>query len=104
LGDKAGIVDALNSLVIEHVPKKNFAKLAVEVQKSAKNIQDQYAQYYVKVTEKLGKNEGYVATESARLKRILEKGGLAPEKVDDLVSRSNILRQFVGEETVKEEL
>jgi len=104
LGDQAGIVDALNLLVTEHVPKKNFAKLAVKVQKSAKNLQDKHAQYYVKVTEKLSKNEGYVAKEYARLKRILEKGGLAPEKADDLVSRSNILRQFFGKEMAKEEL
>ena len=52
-------------------------------------------------------SEGYVAKEFARLKKILDKGGLAPEKVDDLVSRSNILRQFLGEKqkpTPKDEL
>lgn len=30
--------------------------------------------------------------------KILSKGSSAPEKVDDIVSRSNILRGFAGEE------
>ena len=84
---------------------KSFPKLSDEIKKAAKNVQEQYAQYYIKVTEKLKDSEGYVSKELARLNKILAKGGLAPEKLDDLVSRSNILRQFSGEtEKSKDEL
>lgn len=97
LDDNAGTIPTLDSIVAKHAPNKSFSKLSDEIKKAAKNVQDQYTQYYIKVTEKLNDNAGYVEKEFNRLKKILEKGGLAPEKVDDLVSRSNILRQFLGE-------
>ncbi|GAM35798.1 hypothetical protein TCE0_017r04398 [Talaromyces pinophilus] len=97
LDEKAGTIPTLDSLVAKYVPTKSFAKLSDEIKKSAKNVQAQYAQYYVKVTEKLKESEGYVTKEFNRLTKIVSKGGLAPEKLDDLISRSNILRQFLGE-------
>lgn len=105
LDDKAGTISSLDSIVSKYVSSKSFAKLSDEIKKAAKNVQEQYAQYYIKVTEKLKDSEGYVSRELARLSKILAKGGLAPEKLDDLVSRSNILRQFSGEtEKSKDEL
>ncbi|EED22025.1 disulfide isomerase (TigA), putative [Talaromyces stipitatus ATCC 10500] len=105
LDEKAGTIPTLDSIVAKYVPTKSFAKLSDEIKKSAKNVQEQYAQYYIKVTEKLKESEGYVNKEFTRLTKILSKGGLAPEKIDDLISRSNILRQFLGEtENPKDEL
>lgn len=97
LDKKAGTIPTFDSLVAKYVPTKSFAKLSDEIKKSAKNVQAQYAQYYIKVTEKLKESEGYVTKEFNRLTKIVSKGGLAPEKLDDLISRSNILRQFLGE-------
>lgn len=55
--------------------------------------------------EKLAKSRGYAEKELARLEGLIKKGGLAEEKLDDLVSRSNILRRFGGvKESGKEEL
>ncbi|KAH8696205.1 putative disulfide isomerase [Talaromyces proteolyticus] len=99
LDEKAGTIPTLDEIVAKYVPTKSFVKLADEVQKVAKSVQEQYAQYYIKVTDKLRESEGYVNKEFTRLKKVLSKGGLAPEKVDDLISRSNILRQFLGEKT-----
>ena len=45
----------------------------------------------------MGKSEDYASKELERLSKILKKGGSAPEKVDDLVSRRNILAQFAGQ-------
>ncbi|KAK3069488.1 hypothetical protein LTR53_012126 [Teratosphaeriaceae sp. CCFEE 6253] len=67
-------------------------------------VGDKYAVYYGKVAKKSGENAGYVEKELARLTGLLSKGGLAPEKIDDLTSRSNILRKFVGGEEPKDEL
>jgi len=54
------------------------------------------AEYYGKVAKKLQANAGYVEKELARIEGILKKkaGALAPEKLDDLTSRSNVLRKF----------
>ncbi|OKL61471.1 Protein disulfide-isomerase tigA [Talaromyces atroroseus] len=106
LDEKAGTIPTLDSLVAKYVPTKSFVKLSEEITKTAKNLQEQYVQYYIRVTDKLKESEGYVTKEIARLGKILSKGGLAPEKVDDLTSRSNILRQFLGGETeeTKDEL
>lgn len=73
------------------------------------DTQKKSADYYVKVAEKMSENKGYVEKELTRLQNMLAKGGLAPEKKDDLTSRSNILRKFMAKkdevvESVKEEL
>ena len=103
LNSKAGTIAALDELVAEYVPARKFDKLATEVRKTAKSLKDKYAEYYIKVADKLSQNEDYASKELARLLKVLGKGGSAPEKVDDLISRSNILRAFAGKDT-KDEL
>lgn len=98
LNAKAGTIATLDKLIAEYVPMHKFDKLAAEVKKAAKDLQDKYAQYYVKVADKLIENEEYVTKEWTRLVKVLSKGGSAPEKMDDLISRSNILRVFAGKE------
>ncbi|KAL4802248.1 thioredoxin-like protein [Aspergillus unguis] len=105
LDDKAGTVPALDELVAKYTSSKNFGELVTEIKKAAKGLEDKYAEYYVKVAEKLSQNADYAVKEAERLKKVLAKGGSAPEKVDDLVSRSNVLRKFLGQdENVKDEL
>ena len=99
LDAKAGTIASLDELIVS-----SPADLAAALKEAAADLKDKYAQYYVKVADKLSQNAEYVSKELARLEKILAKGGSAPEKVDDLVSRSNILRQFVGEKEVKDEL
>ncbi|KAJ5246183.1 Protein disulfide-isomerase tigA [Penicillium chermesinum] len=98
LDKKAGTIAVLDKLVADYVPAEKFDKLAAEIQKTAKGLQDKYAEYYVKVATKLSENRDYAEKELARLVKILSKGSSAPEKVDDIISRSNILRGFAGEE------
>ncbi|KAF2806494.1 disulfide isomerase [Mytilinidion resinicola] len=73
-----------------------------EIKKAAQGLQDKYAEYYVKVFQKVDANKGYVEKELKRLEGLLKKGSLAPEKVDDLTSRSNILRRFLGKQEKSE--
>lgn len=98
LDNKAGTIAALDKLVADYAPAEKFDKLAAEIQKTAKDLQDKYAEYYVKVANKLSENREYAEKELARLIKILRKGSSAPEKVDDIISRSNILRGFAGDE------
>lgn len=67
-----------------------------------KETGSKFAEYYSKVAEKVKANAGYVDKELKRLEGMLKKGGLAPEKVDDLTTRSNILRKFKGVATSDE--
>ncbi|KAL3957709.1 hypothetical protein ACCO45_008287 [Purpureocillium lilacinum] len=90
-----------------------IADVAAEVKKEAeklkKDAQYKYAEYYVRVFDKLNKSEGYAAKELARLDGILSKGGLAPTKRDEIKRKTNVLRKFVEKvaekaEDAKEEL
>lgn len=98
LNELAGTVPSLDEIVSKATGGKDMTNLSEQLTASAKGLKDKYAEYYVKVSDKVSKNQGYVEKELARLQGLLRKGGLAPEKVDDLTSRSNILRKFKGEE------
>ena len=60
-------------------------------------------EYYAKVAKKMEENSGYVEKELTRLQGLLAKGGLAPEKIDDLTTRSNILNKFKSGDANKDE-
>ncbi|KAH7139092.1 thioredoxin-like protein [Dendryphion nanum] len=91
-----GTIAALDTIVTKF--SSAYADGVAEAKKAAETIKEKYAQYYVKVFEKTSANEGYAAKEFKRLQGLIGKGNLAPEKLDDLVSRSNILRKFLGKE------
>ncbi|KAI7782055.1 disulfide-isomerase erp38 [Diaporthe eres] len=107
----AGTVEALNAVVDKFTGGTSIlADSLAEAQKQAEELKEQaqykYAEYYVRVFDKLKSNDGYAAKELARLDGILKKGGLAPTKLDELTSKTNILRRFVDEkiEQIKDEL
>ncbi|KAG9775680.1 protein disulfide-isomerase A4 precursor, partial [Aureobasidium melanogenum] len=101
----AGTIAALDTFVSKYTSGGALETIQKEILAASENIKDTYAQYYVKVFDKLAQNPGYVEKESKRLNNLLKKGGLAPEKVDDLTKRSNILSKFVAKvQSVKEEL
>lgn len=104
LNAKAGTIEALDAVVAKLTAGGSLATISEEAQKAAQSLQDKYAEYYVKVFDKLRNSDGYVEKELARLDGLLRKGGLAPEKVDDLTSRSNILRKFTGNGKFRDEL
>ncbi|PGH05368.1 protein disulfide-isomerase domain [Helicocarpus griseus UAMH5409] len=103
LDKDAGTIAALDDIVAKYVTggEKSVTKLVEEAKGVTKGLKERYAEYYVKVLARLSENKEYVAKELARLERMVGKGGLAPEKVDDLLSRSNILRRFLGGEEKK---
>ncbi|KAF3770798.1 hypothetical protein M406DRAFT_320512 [Cryphonectria parasitica EP155] len=106
----AGLIDALNVVVDKFsAGQAVLADAAAEVSKEAavlkEGAQAKYAEYYVKVFDKLSKNDDYASKELARLDGILKKGGLAPSKLDEFTVKSNILRRFVEKvKEVKDEL
>ncbi|KAI0154746.1 disulfide isomerase [Hypoxylon sp. FL1284] len=94
-----GTIDILNHVAMKYAAgTEKLAGLAAEAKTAAAGLaedaQYKYAQYYIRVFDKLAQNEGYVAKESARLDGIIKKGGLAPAKMDELQSKTNILKQF----------
>lgn len=99
----AGTIPSLDEIVF--TLKTGGAEAYKQLETAAGALQDKYAEYYAKVAKKAESNRGYVDKELARLKGLLKKGGMAREKEEDLISRSNILTMFRGEEmNAKEEL
>ena len=100
LDEIAGTIPSMDTIISRLTGGESIGSLSEQITNAAKTSKDKYAEYYVKVSDKLGKNAGYVEKELARLQGLIKKGGLAPEKIDDLISRSNILRRFKGPESV----
>ena len=97
----AGTIPSLDEIVA--TLKTGGDKAYGDFATAAGALSDKYAEYYGKVAKKVEQNSAYVEKELARLQGMIKKGGLAPEKLDDLTSRSNILSKFKGEEA-KDEL
>jgi protein disulfide-isomerase A6 len=98
----AGTIDVLNHIALKFAAGgESLSDLAAEAKKSAeglgKDAQYKYAEYYIRVFDKLAKSDNYVAKELARLDGIIKKGGLAPAKLDELQSKTNILKQFIAD-------
>lgn len=109
LDQSAGTIEALDSIVATWAAGKATIieaakKVAVAMSGFADEAQYKYADYYVRVFEKLQKSDGYAAKELGRLEGMLKKGGMAPAKADELRSKTNILRKFIKEVTGKDEL
>ena len=103
LDEFGGTVPSLDSIVGKLTGGATMASLSEEMKSAANGLKDKYAEYYVKVWSKLSSNQGYAEKELARLQGLMKKGGLAPEKIDDLTSRANILRKFMASKFVSEE-
>ncbi|KAI9678573.1 MAG: hypothetical protein M1817_005630 [Caeruleum heppii] len=105
LDTKAGTIEALDAVVAKLTSGGTIAAIAEEVRTASQTIKEKSVEYYIKVLEKLGENQDYAKKELTRLQGILKKGGLAPEKLDDLTIRTNILTRFLGEKAApKDEL
>lgn len=100
----AGTIPALDKLVKKYTSgESSLESVTKEITTASKDLKDTYAYYYAKVLAKLSQSGEYAAKELARLEGMLKKGNLVPEKIDDLTSRSNVLRQFVAKDS-KDEL
>ncbi|KAF5023810.1 hypothetical protein F66182_4118 [Fusarium sp. NRRL 66182] len=114
LNNVAGTVESLDTLVAKITGGAAIAEVAAEVKKEVENLTDAaqktYAEYYVRVFDKLSSNNDWVSKELTRLDGILAKGGLAPSKRDQIQQKTNVLRKFVQEkaeekvEEIKDEL
>lgn len=102
----AGTIDVMNHIAMKFAAGgEALSSLAEEAKKAAaglsKDAQYKWAEYYVRVFEKLSKSDNYVAKELSRLDGILQKGGLAPAKADELRTKTNVLRQFIQDAAEK---
>lgn len=104
LDEDAGLVEVLDDVVAKYVGGASLADAAAEAKKASAGLKDKFAEYYVRVFEKLSKNEGYVTKELGRLEGIIGKGGLVSTKLDELTSKVNILHKFAEKFEGKDEL
>ena len=95
LSATGGTIAAIDTVIQKVLGSKNdIVEGAEEILEAAKAEKGRFAEYYARVVEKVKKNPDYLDKELARLQGIIKKGGIALEKLDDLTSRSNILKRF----------
>lgn len=107
LNTKAGTVDVIDNVLAKYVTAggiKDIEAVTSEIKKVATDLKDKSAEYYLRALSKLTGNPEYAMKEQTRLAGLLKKGGLAPEKIDDLQKRSNILAKFLVKDEAKSEL
>ena len=84
---KAGTVDAIDAILAKYITAGGISdveKATSEITAAARGLKDKSTEYYLKALTKLGANPEYATKEQTRLAGLLKKGGLAPEKIDDL--------------------
>ena len=108
LNTKAGTIDVIDTVLAKYVTSnglKDVETASEEIKKVAADIKGKSTEYYLKALTKITGNPEYAMKEQTRLAGLLKKGGLAPEKIDDLQKRSNILARFlVKDDEAKSEL
>ena len=102
----AGTIKEFDTILASYIPTKNWKQATEDITKAAADSTDVMKEYYLKALAKITGNPEYAMKEQTRLAGILKKGGLAPEKIDDLQKRSNILAKFlvVDDDSAKSEL
>lgn len=105
--DQAGIVAEFNAFAEKFVTDSASRAATLEEMQAAvdgKPEEKKSGDYYVKVMKKItDKGDGYVATEIARLEKILS-GSMTGDKRDQMFKRKNILNVFNKAAGGKEEL
>jgi len=108
IDDQAGLVADFDALAAKFVTDpESRASTQEELEKAVEGAPEEDKKagaYYIKVTKKITeKGDGYVATEIARLEKILS-GQMTGDKRDQMFKRKNILNVFSKASTAKEEL
>ncbi|KAL1915922.1 uncharacterized protein VTP21DRAFT_6310 [Calcarisporiella thermophila] len=107
LNVEAGKIPELDSIASQFIRASSSERSPIvnkaEEQVSAldQKLQPQ-ARYYMKVMEKIVKDEEYPTKELARLGRLLSSGSLSRSKADELTIRKNILSSFIKDSKQKE--
>ncbi|KAK6512144.1 hypothetical protein TWF481_001036 [Arthrobotrys musiformis] len=96
LNGKAGRIEALDEIIRAKLPK-GLVGVHDELVEKVKGLEHKYAAYYVKVAKKLEEKKEYAKNELERLTKMVSKGGLHVDKVDDITQRQNILKSFNGD-------
>ena len=103
LDENAGTLEVLDDIVTKYTGGASLSEVAAEAKKAVENLKDKadskYADYYIRVFDKLAKGEGYAEKELARLEGIIKKGGLLSTKLDELTIKTNVLRRFTDKVT-----
>lgn len=107
LNTKAGTIETLDSILAKYITPNGLSdveKATADLTKAAGDVSDTMKDYYLRAIAKVTGNPEYAMKEQTRLAGLLKKGGLAPEKIDDLQRRSNILARFLVKDDAKDEL
>ncbi|RIA89439.1 protein disulfide-isomerase tigA precursor [Glomus cerebriforme] len=103
LSEEAGKIPELDALAVKFTnanTQKDADSVIKETKAAADKSDSKFAQYYVKVMEKIQDKKDYVDNEIARLDKIIKSGKISGSKVDDFTIRKNILANFHKDKTI----
>lgn len=107
LNEVAGTVASLDAIVTKFLGGVSLSEAVTELKEGVAKLKGtaeaKFADYYVRVFDKLSKNGKFVEKERTRLQGILAKGGLAANKRDEIQIKVNVLNKFTPKED-KDEL
>ena len=98
LNAQAGTIEALDSIIAKYITNKgleDIEKASADIKAAAVDVKDKSVEYYLRALTKLTGNPEYAMKEHKRLAGLLKKTGLAPEKIDEMQKRVNILSNFL---------
>jgi protein disulfide-isomerase A6 len=95
LSTAAGTIEAFDTILAKYAGKKNWEQASKDIQEAAAGATGAMKDYYLKAIAKITGNPEYAMKEQTRLAGLLKKGGVAPERIDDIQKRSNILAKFL---------
>jgi protein disulfide-isomerase A6 len=107
LNSKAGTIEAIDTIIAKYISSgaiKDADAVTKEITKAIGDLKDKSVEYYLRTLSKITGNPEYAMKEQTRLAGLLKKGGLAPEKIDEMTKRSNILAKFLAPGNEKSEL
>merc|ERR1712060_133948 len=89
-----GQVKELDSLAKEFAGSSDVAALVKKMGEAAATSSEETAKYYVKVATKLQADSGFIAKETARLKKMMDDGSVKANKKEQFGRRLNVLTSF----------
>ncbi|CAG8615593.1 9177_t:CDS:2 [Funneliformis mosseae] len=97
LSEEAGRIPELDAFAIKFTNAATLTDVDLVISEAkvvADKSDNKFAQYYVKIMDKIKNKKDYIDNEIARLEKIIKSGTISASKIDDFTIRKNILAIF----------
>ncbi|KAJ2782367.1 hypothetical protein H4R18_002300 [Coemansia javaensis] len=105
LDQRAGRLEMLDAIARKYLAASEAqrVKLIAKARRAADKIKDKtqakFAEYYVKVMEKMASASDFASKEAERLANVVKTGAISASKLDGFTIRQNVLKVFLGKDS-----